>query len=84
MVLSDCGNTLIEYCELAGITVPEEYGKGQVTVWLDIVKPYSTSRKKWASAPDKVRKHWRLLLKHNRFDVECMYELLLRVKDMTD
>ena len=80
MLPEDCSNSLIEYCELTGITVPGEYGKGQVTAWLDSVKQYSTSRKKWASVTKEARRHWELLLNHNRFDVECMYELLLRIK----
>ena len=81
MLSEDCGNTLIEYCELTGISVPDEYGKRQATTWLRTVKAYSGTRKAWESAPVAAREQWQLLLDHNRFDVKCMYELLIRIKD---
>ena len=81
MLPEDCKNTLIEYCNLTGITVPDEYGKGQVTEWMRGVKAHSKTRKAWESAPTEAREQWRLLLDHNRFDVESMYELLIRIKD---
>jgi hypothetical protein len=72
---------LIRYCTAAGIPVPSDYGKGKVTAWLNSIKPYSKSRDLWATkAPSEVRENWRLLLRHNRFDVECMYLLMEMIK----
>jgi hypothetical protein len=72
---------LIRYCKSAGICVPSDYGKGMVTTWLDKIKPYSKSLKAWASAPPEIRETWRLVLRHNRFDVSCMYDLLVKIKE---
>lgn len=52
--------SLINYCDAAGIEVPESYGKGEVTERLRIVREFSGSRKKWASLKraHKAHKAW--------------------------
>ena len=67
--------TLIGYCKLCGIDVPKDYGKGRVTEKFRNVREYSRTRSGWIKAPNKIKRQWELLLDHNRFDVECMYEL---------
>lgn len=67
--------TLIGYCKLCGIDVPKDYGKGRVTEKFRNVREYSRTRSGWIKAPNKIKRQWELLLDHNRFDVECMYDL---------
>ena len=74
---------LIKYCETAGIDVPVDYGKGEVTKKFTRVGEWSGTDTKWRKAPDEVKRAWRLILDHNRFDVECMYELMKRIKEKT-
>ena len=69
-------NTLVDFARLAKITVPANYGKGQVTEKLQTVREYSGSRRRWKTAPKAVRQSWDDLLAHNAFDVSVMYLLL--------
>jgi len=55
-----------------------------VAKWLRRVKEHSGTQKGWESAPAEAREQWQLLLAHNRFDVECMYDLLKRIKKKAD
>ena len=74
-VLTKGNRSLIGYCKLCGIEVPKGYGKGRVTEKFKNVREYSKTKSGWDSAPDKIKKQWKLILDHNRFDVECMYDL---------
>ncbi len=67
--------TLINYCEILGISVPRNYGKGKVTEKFRAVREYSKTKSGWSSAPARIKKQWNLILEHNRFDVESMYHL---------
>ena len=80
----DCKNSLIEYCDLVGITVPRGYGKGEVTTKLKLVEEHSKTKKSWEVAPAEAKKQWQQLLNHNRFDVESMYELMIRIIGMAN
>ena len=74
--------TLINYCGEAGIDVPLDYGKGEVTKKFRNVRDYSKTRSGWSNAPAGIVKQWQLILDHNRFDVESMYHLVRRVVQM--
>lgn len=39
------------------------------------VREYSKTKSGWESAPERIKKQWSLILEHNRFDVESMYDL---------
>ncbi|MDC0066869.1 hypothetical protein OAK16_04650 [Verrucomicrobia bacterium] len=68
--------TLINYCSEVGIPVPTNYGKGKVTQKFRKVRDYSATKSAWGKAPSNIKRQWNLILEHNRFDVESMYELL--------
>ena len=68
--------TLINYCSEVGIPVPTNYGKGEVTQKFRQVRDYSATKSGWIKAPGNIKRQWNLILKHNQFDVESMYDLL--------
>ena len=74
-------NTLVNFCKLAGIKVPSDYGKREVTGWMREIKKHSNSKKKWANAPAEVQAKWNLLLSHNSFDVTSMFDLMVCIKE---
>jgi len=76
---SGCENRLIDFLQIVGINVPEDYGKSQVTSWMRSIMEYSRTKSSWATAPLEVRKKWKKLLSHNEFDVTSMYDLLKRI-----
>jgi len=75
-------NSLVNFCDLAGIPIGEEYGKGEVTKWLSEVKKYSCSKYKWKSAPQSARDSWQKILNHNAIDVTRMYDLLASINSL--
>ena len=77
----DRPRTLIKYCQEAGIDVPADYGRREVTEKFKLVREWSGSDSKWNDAPEEVKKAWRSILKHNQFDVTSMYELMIRIKE---
>lgn len=77
----DRPRTLIKYCQEAGIDVPADYGRGEVTAKFRLVREWSGSDSKWNAAPEEVKQAWRSILKHNEFDVISMYELMIRIKE---
>lgn len=77
----DRPRTLIKYCQEAGIDVPADYGRGEVTEKFRLVREWSGSDSKWNDAPGEVKQAWRSILKHNQFDVTSMYQLMIRIKE---
>ena len=73
-------NTLVNFCKLAGIKVPSDYGKREVTSWMREIKKHSASKKKWMNAPIEIQSKWDLFLAHNKFDITSMYDLMIYVK----
>ena len=74
--LSADENTLLDFLKAAGISIPKNYGKGQVTEKLRNVRKYSSSTEDWSAAPNEARRDWKNILKHNAFDVSSMFDLL--------
>ncbi len=72
---------LKSFAQKAGIVMPQNYGRKKVTEKLNLVKAYSTSLKKWNTAPQNIRDEWQAVLDHNAFDVAVMSDLLNWAKE---
>ena len=62
-----------------GLSLAQKLEKGGMTCRLREVREYSKSAKKWAAAPDSVRRSWREVLEHNRVDTTCLIEILRKL-----
>jgi hypothetical protein len=67
---------LVDVAMSLGVTLDAKLPKGGVTSRLRSVGNYSSSKRKWESAPPSVRREWQEVLEHNRFDVMSMLEIL--------
>lgn len=76
--------TLIRTTKTLGITLPKKLGKNEVTGRFREVRNYSRSRVSWANAPREVRKKWAEILKHNRTDCICLYDILKKLRQKKD
>jgi hypothetical protein len=67
-----------------GITLECRLPEGGVTSRLRAVREHGSSKRRWAAAPERVRRKWRQVLTHNRSDVLGIRDMMLRMREIED
>lgn len=74
--------SLRDVSEAMGLTLQAKLPEGGVTSRLRDVSDYSSSAKKWLSAPPSIRQEWREVLNHNKSDVMAIYQMMLHMRSI--
>lgn len=75
---------LVDVAESMGIALNLKLPEGGVTSRLREVRDFSSSSKRWSSAPAKIRNKWREVLEHNRSDVTAIREMMMHMRQIDD
>ena len=67
-----------------GIALTSKLPRGGVTSRFRAVREYSSSQKKWAAAPQSIRKKWREILEHNKSDVMSIRKMMMAMRGIDD
>lgn len=73
-------HSLSEVARFLNIKLKHKLPVGGVTERLRVVRIYSSSKRKWSSAPVDIKQQWREVLMHNREDTQCLFDILTGLK----
>jgi hypothetical protein len=75
---------LAELAKAMDINLTSKLARGGVTSRFRAVSEFSCSRRKWAAAPQSIRKKWREILEHNKSDVMSIRKMMMVMRGLDE
>jgi hypothetical protein len=76
--------TLLSVAECMGITLPDKLPVNGITDRLREVREYSSSARKWSTAPESIREKWQEILEHNKSDVMSIRKMMMVMRGLDE